>query len=89
MVARLMAGALSREPTYGNRHGIFTKAEPDDAKPTQFKRALLQPAIEPTRMHSSRARGCVERLFQTLRDRISKDMRISCTTLGARPIDGS
>ena len=61
---------------YSDRHSIFTKAEPEDAKPTQFERALLQLHIEPICAHSPQAKGRVERLFQTLQDRMCKTMRL-------------
>jgi transposase len=61
---------------YSDRHGIFTKADPEDAKPTQFERALLQLEIEPICAHSPQAKGRVERLFQTLQDRLCKAMRL-------------
>lgn len=61
---------------YSDRHGIFTKADPEDAKPTQFERALLQLHIEPICAHSPQAKGRVERLFQTLQDRLCKTMRL-------------
>ncbi|MCU0814785.1 MAG: ISNCY family transposase, partial [Burkholderiaceae bacterium] len=40
---------------YSDRHGIFTKADPEDVKPTQFERALLQLQIEPICAHSPQA----------------------------------
>jgi transposase len=61
---------------YSDRHGIFTKADPEDAKPTQFERALLQLHVEPICAHSPQAKGRVERLFQTLQDRMCKAMRV-------------
>ena len=61
---------------YSDRHGIFTKADPEDVKPTQFERALLQLHIEPICAHSPQAKGRVERLFQTLQDRMCKAMRL-------------
>lgn len=61
---------------YSDRHGIFTKSDPEDAKPTQFERALLQLDIEPICAHSPQAKGRVERLFQTLQDRLCKAMRL-------------
>ena len=61
---------------YSDRHGIFTKADPEDPKPTQFERALLQLQIEPICAHSPQAKGRVERLFQTLQDRMCKAMRL-------------
>jgi len=61
---------------YSDRHGIFTKANPEDPKPTQFERALLQLHIEPICATSPQAKGRVERLFQTLQDRLCKAMRL-------------
>lgn len=61
---------------YSDRHGIFTKADPEVTKPTQFERALLQLDIEPICAHSPQAKGRVERLFQTLQDRMCKAMRL-------------
>ena len=61
---------------YSDRHAIFTKADPEDAKPTQFERALLQLQIEPICARSPQAKGRVERLFQTLQDRMCKAMRL-------------
>lgn len=61
---------------YSDRHGIFTKTDPEDAKPTQFERALLQLNIESICAHSPQAKGRVERLFQTLQDRMCKAMRL-------------
>ncbi len=63
---------------YSDRHGIFTKSDPEDHKPTQFERALLQLQIEPICAHSPQAKGRVERLFQTLQDRLCKAMRLQC-----------
>ena len=60
---------------YSDRHGICTKADPEDSKPTQFERALLQLDIESICAHSPQAKGRVERMFQTLQDRICKAMR--------------
>lgn len=62
---------------YTDRHGIFTKSDPEDPKPTQFERALLQLQIEPICAHSPQAKGRVERLFQTLQDRMCKAMRLN------------
>ncbi len=61
---------------YSDRHGIFTKADSEDPKPTQFERALLQLHIETICAHSPQAKGRVERLFQTLQDRMCKAMRL-------------
>lgn len=61
---------------YSDRHGIFTKSDPEDPKPTQFERALLQLHIEPICAHTPQAKGRVERLFQTLQDRLCKALRL-------------
>ena len=61
---------------YSDRHGIFTKADPEDTQPTQFERALLQLDIEPICARTPQAKGRVERLFQTLQDRLCKAMRL-------------
>lgn len=61
---------------YSDRHSIFTKNDPEDSVPTQFERALLQLRIEPIRAYSPQAKGRVERLFQTLQDRLIKAMRV-------------
>ncbi len=62
---------------YSDRHSIFTKHDSEDPMPTQFERALLQLDIEPIQAHSPQAKGRVERLFQTLQDRMTKAMRIN------------
>jgi len=62
---------------YSDRHGIFTKSDPEDARPTQFERALMQLHIEPICARSPQAKGRVERLFQTLQDRLCKAMRLA------------
>ena len=61
---------------YSDRHSIFTKHDEEDAKPTQFERAALQLGIEVICAHSPQAKGRVERLFQTLQDRMCKAMRL-------------
>jgi transposase len=62
---------------YSDRHSIFTKHDEEDAKPTQFERAALQLGIETICAHSPQAKGRVERLFQTLQDRMCKAMRLA------------
>lgn len=62
---------------YSDRHGIFTKPDPEDPRPTQFERALLQLRIEPICARTPQAKGRVERLFQTLQDRLCKAMRLA------------
>ena len=61
---------------YSDRHGIFTKHDPEDPQPTQFERALLQLEIESICARTPQAKGRVERLFQTLQDRMVKAMRL-------------
>jgi len=61
---------------YSDRHSIFTKHDSEDPDPTQFERALLQLGIESICAHSPQAKGRVERLFQTLQDRLCKAMRL-------------
>lgn len=60
---------------YSDRHSIFTKSAPEDNNPTQFERALEQLGIEGICARSPQAKGRVERLFQTLQDRLCKAMR--------------
>lgn len=62
---------------YSDRHGIFTKSDPEDSTPTQFERALLQLDVEPICARTPQAKGRVERLFQTLQDRLCKSMRLA------------
>lgn len=62
---------------YSDRHSIFTKHDRQDPQPTQFERALLQLRIEPICAHSPQAKGRIERLFQTLQDRLCKAMRLA------------
>jgi len=65
---------------YSDRAGIFTKHDERDAKPTQFARALLQLDIESICANTPQAKGRVERLFQTLQDRMVKAMRLQGIT---------
>ena len=62
---------------YSDRHSIFTKHNDEDGVPTQFERALLQLEIEPICARSPQAKGPVERLFQTLQDRLVKALRLA------------
>jgi transposase len=62
---------------YSDRHSIFTKHDPDDPEPTQFERALGQLGIEAILAYSPQAKGRVERLFQTLQDRLVKALRLA------------
>ncbi|WP_196481602.1 ISNCY family transposase, partial [Burkholderia multivorans] len=62
---------------YSDRHGIFTKHDPEDAEPTQFQRATASLGIETIQALTPQAKGRVERLFQTLQDRLIKAMRLA------------
>lgn len=62
---------------YSDRHGIFTKHDPEDPAPTQFERAVQQLGIQSILAHSPQAKGRVERLFKTLQDRWVKAMRLA------------
>lgn len=65
---------------YSDRHAIFTKHNSEDPVPTQLERALLQLNIEGICASSPQAKGRVERLFQTLQDRLVKAMRLAGIT---------
>jgi len=62
---------------YSDRHGIFTKHDPEDAEPTQFQRALETLEIAGIQALTPQAKGRVERLFQTLQDRLVKALRLA------------
>jgi transposase len=62
---------------YSDRHSIFTKHDPEDPAPTQFERALGELGIESILAYSPQAKGRVERLFQTLQDRLVKALRLA------------
>jgi transposase len=62
---------------YSDRHSIFTKHDPEDPEPTQFERAVKQLNIESILAYTPQAKGRVERLFQTLQDRLVKAMRLA------------
>ena len=62
---------------YSDRHGIFRKHDPEDDTPTQFQRALGALGIEGIQAMTPQAKGRVERLFQTLQDRLVKVMRLA------------
>ena len=69
---------------YSDRHGIFTKHDPEDPEPTQFERALGELNIESILAYSPQAKGRVERVFQTLQDRLVKALRLdSISTIEA------
>jgi len=62
---------------YSDRHGIFTKHDPEDDQPTQFERALHSLDIEGIQALTPQAKGRIERLFKTLQDRLVKAMRLA------------
>lgn len=64
---------------YSDRHGIFrvnAKERWALQEDTQFSRALRQLRIEPICARTPQAKGRVERLFQTLQDRLVKELRL-------------
>ncbi len=70
---------------YTDKASIFRKAGPPplaeqlrgDALRTQFGRALHELGIEWIAAHSPQAKGRIERLFETLQDRLVKEMRLA------------
>ena len=62
---------------YSDRHGIFTKQDPEDKEPTHFQRALDASGITGIQALTPQAKGRVERLFQTLQDRLVKVLRLA------------
>ncbi len=62
---------------YSDRHGIFTKHDPEDDAPTQFQRAIGSLGIAGIQALMPQAKGRVERLFQTLQDRLVKALRLA------------
>ena len=44
---------------------------------TQFERAMNQAGVKPITAHSPEAKGRVERIFETLQDRLVKEMRLA------------
>ena len=73
---------------YTDKNSIFQKAGPQplleqlrgDALRTQFGRALHELGIEWIAAHSPQAKGRIERLFETLQDRVVKQMRLASAT---------
>ncbi len=70
---------------YTDKNSIFRKAGPPplpeqlrgDPLRTQFGRALHELGIEWIAAHSPQAKGRIERLFETLQDRLVKEMRLA------------
>ena len=61
---------------YSDRHSIFTKHDPEDLVPTQLERALGALGCEAIQATTPQAKGRIERVFQTLQDRLVKAMRL-------------
>jgi hypothetical protein len=70
---------------YTDRNSIFRTTRPaplseqlrGDPARTQFGRALKELGIEWIAAHSPQAKGRIERLFETLQDRLVKEMRLA------------
>ena len=62
---------------YSGRHSIFTKHDPEDPAPTQFERAVGELNIESIPAYSPQAKRRMERVFQTLQDRLVKALRLA------------
>lgn len=67
------------EGIYTDRGSVFKVSinNPDDDKITQFHRALTELNIKLIRARSPQAKGRVERCFQTLQDRLVKELRLA------------
>ena len=65
---------------YSDRHSIFTKHDPEDLVPTQLERALSALGCESIQATTPQAKGRIERVFQTLQDRLVKAMRLRSIT---------
>lgn len=63
---------------YSDKHAVFRVSGPESRRTgtTQFGRALRELAIELICANSSQAKGRVERVNQTLQDRLIKEMRL-------------
>ena len=64
---------------YSDKHGIFRVNQPSTGKGealTQFGRAMQQLDIQVICAHTPQAKGRVERVIQTLQDRLPKEMRL-------------
>lgn len=64
---------LDKFSTY-KMNSAVAKDNPD--LKTQFQRAMMELHVEPIFAHSPEAKGRVERLFDTLQDRLVKEMRL-------------
>ena len=70
---------LDKHSTYKNNHKYSYTDWPfrDKEELTQFGRACKELGIELIFAHSPQAKGRVERVFRTLQDRLSKELRLS------------
>jgi hypothetical protein len=59
------------------RAGIEEQLQGEEAARSQFGRALKELGIEWIAAHSPQAKGRIERLFETLQDRLVKEMRLA------------
>ena len=63
---------------YSDKHGIFrVNAKGCQDNETQFKRIVDALGIKLIHAHSPQAKGRVERVFQTLQDRLVKELRLA------------
>ena len=63
---------------YSDKHSIFRVNHPNhEGELTQFSRALKTLDIEPIHANTPQAKGRVERVNQTLQDRLIKEMRLA------------
>ena len=60
---------------YADRHAIYRDQE-HPLKPTQYGRAMKELSVELIAAYSPQAKGRVERMNQTLQDRLVKEMRL-------------
>lgn len=65
---------LDKFSTYKMNPGV---AQDNHELKTQFERAVYELHIEPITAHSPEAKGRVERLFGTLQDRLTKELRLA------------
>jgi len=88
---RLWLEAYGRpQAVYADRHSIWVSmsgeaGERDEGDNTQMRRALKELSIDFIPARSPQAKGRVERLFETLQDRLVKELRLA----GIDGIDGA
>lgn len=68
---------VDKHTTYKSTAKLTMENELNNTKPlSQFERALKELEVEVIHAHSPQAKGRVERLFNTLQDRLIKEMRL-------------